>query len=98
MTDEDKRPPKNAEEAIEAFLGIAMVHPEKEPKTQRAQRENEATIIGFNRAQETLRDILGQVEGRTKQAERAQKLADVRSENQRKPMEGPGGMRIWVVN
>lgn len=81
------------EKCVQAYLELAMLPPEKPPKTQRAQRENEAIIIGFNRAQETLRKILA-THGQSK-ATKA--LAETRAEGQRQPMKGPGGISMWVM-
>lgn len=95
MSDEG-RAPRNAEEAVEAFLRLVMTHPKKQPKTQRQQHENAVMVATFNRAQETLRDALSQVEGKTKQAERARQLAEVREDGQQRPM-AIGGMRVWTT-
>jgi hypothetical protein len=82
------------DEAVRAFLQLTMLEPEKPPKTQRAQRENRMLIIGFNRAQETLRSILEQ-----HGADDATKvLAEVREEGQQRPMDGPGGIKMWVAS
>lgn len=83
------------EECVRAFLELAMVPPEKPPKTQRAQRENQAIILGFNRAQETLRNIL-ELNGKPSAA----KLADVRSEKQQRPHrmgDGPDSANLWMM-
>lgn len=78
---------------VTAFLELAMLPPEKAPKTQRAQRENAMMIVGFNRAQETLRSILA-AHGQSKQTKA---LAEVRNEKQQQPMVGPGGIKMWVA-
>lgn len=91
MTDEAK---KTMGECVESFLSLALTHPEKPPKTQRAERENQMQIIGFNRAQEALRDILREC-GKTP---RCRELAEVRHEDQIKPMMAGGGLRLWVAS
>lgn len=85
--------PMDAEEILSAFLSLVMKHPEKPPKQQYRQRENSATILGFNRAQETLRDIIKN-HGAT---EELRQIAEVREEGQQQPIEGPGGGRMWVM-
>ena len=75
-------------EAVTAFLELAMKHPEKEPRTQREGRDNEYLILGFNRAQETLRTVLEQA-GHSD-------LAAVRTEYQRQPIM-LGDRKVWVV-
>jgi hypothetical protein len=77
---------------IRAFLEIALVHPAKAPKTQRAERDNTMMIIGFNRAQEDLRSLLA-AHGVN---EAARSLAEVRSENQQRPID-VGGHKTWVA-
>lgn len=77
------------EEAVEAFLGIAMLEPEKEPKTQRAQRENRARVIGYAQAQNHLRQIL-------KQAGK-ERLSEVRHKDSPRPMKA-GDMNIWIAS
>lgn len=81
------------EECIKGFLELTMLEPEKPPKTQRAQRENRMLILGFNRAQEALRTIL-KTHGVD---ETARALGKVRRPGQEQPMEGPGGMKMWIV-
>jgi hypothetical protein len=81
------------EEIIEEFLKLALIEPEKTPKRLRDQRDNTMIIIGFNRAQETLRSILS-THGNT---DEVKKLAEIRDEHQQKPMEGPGGIKMWVA-
>ncbi len=80
-------------EIVTAYLGLAMVHPEKAPKTQRAQRDNDMLVLGYNQAQEALRTILANhgVDDAT------QALADVRNEKQQRPVAGPGGIKMWVA-
>lgn len=90
-----RRPRLSLEECVRAFLGLAMLPPEKEPRTQRAQRENQAMIVGFNRAQEMLRNIL-ELNGRPSAA----RLADVRAEGQQRPVKmgsGPGAANLWMM-
>ena len=86
--------PMTLEESVEVFLRLVMQHPEKPPKTQRAERENTMLILGFTRAQETLRSIL-EHHG-ADEATRA--LAEVREDGQQRPMEGPGGIKMWVAS
>jgi len=81
------------EEIVEWFLGLALVPPKKPPKTQRDRAANGNMIIGFNRAQETLRHALTSY-GDTNETKA---LGDVRNEQQQRPMEGPGGMKVWVA-
>lgn len=85
--------PLTLEDAVRAFLSLAMLPPEKEPKTQRAQRDNTFLILGFNRAQETLRGIL-EHHGND---DDVKALAEVREEGQQRPMDGPGGLKMWVA-
>lgn len=80
-------------EIVRAFLSISLMEPEKPPKTQRAQRENRAMVIGYNRAQEDLRTLLS-VYGA---ADDDVALASVRDDKQVKPMKGPGGTNLWVM-
>lgn len=75
-------------EVVEAFLSVALVEPEKPPKTQRAQRENRSQVIGFNEAQETLRAILAEHGYDT--------LAAVRSDRQTCPLE-VDGIKVWLT-
>jgi hypothetical protein len=81
------------EECVRGFLELALVEPETPPKTQRARHENTMMIIGFNRAQETLRTILAEQGA----AEDIKKISEVRAHGQRQPMAGPGGAKIWVA-
>ncbi|HTE60416.1 MAG TPA: hypothetical protein VK631_08685 [Solirubrobacteraceae bacterium] len=85
--------PMPLDECVKAFLELAMLPPDKAPKTQRAQRDNTMLILGFNRAQETLRSILE----RHGQSKQTQALAEVRSDDQQRPLEGPGGIKMWVA-
>jgi hypothetical protein len=85
--------PLNLEQIVREFLAIAMVHPEKPPKTQRAQRDNQMLIIGFNQAQEALRTLIA-AHGYSK-ATKA--IADVRSYDQQRPLE-VGGLKAWVAS
>lgn len=79
------------EDCVREYLSLAILPPEKAPRTQRAQRDNEMLILGFNRAQETLRSILAS------HAHDAKALAETRHPDQRRPMEGPGGIKLWVA-
>jgi hypothetical protein len=74
--------------AVEIYLELAALHPEKEPKTQHAQRDNQMIIIGFNQSQEALRNILDQTGHK--------KLAETRGEGQQQPMK-MGNSRLWVA-
>lgn len=80
------------EEVVDGYLQLALLHPENEPKTQRAQRENQAMIVGYNRAQETLREILRR-HGATADV---RALSEVRSEKQQRPMK-VGDQNLWVM-
>lgn len=80
-------------QAVQAFLELAMTHPETPPRTQRQERDNTMTIIGFNQAQEQLRHIL-KVHGRTKAI---RDLAGVRNDQQQRPME-VGDSKLWVAS
>lgn len=82
----------SVDEAVRAFLQIAMLHPEKAPKTQRAERDNSMMIVGFNQAQEALRSIL-KAHGETVSV---QDLGEVRADGQQRPLE-VGGLKAWVV-
>lgn len=84
--------PLSLEEAVKAFLELALLHPEKPPKTQRAQRDNSMTILGFNRDQETLRSIL-EAHGDTPEV---RALAEVRTDGQVKPFQ-VGDRKMWVA-
>ena len=79
-------------EVVDAFLDLAMVPPEKPPKTQRDQRENRLMIQSFNHAQETLRTIL-EHHG-IDEATRA--LAEVRNDKQQRPID-VGGTKVWLA-
>ncbi len=81
------------EDIVRSFLGLAMLHPEKAPKTQRADRDNSMTILGYNQAQEQLRTILSH-HGET---EEIRALAETRADGQQRPMEGPGGIKMWIA-
>lgn len=92
MTDErPRRKPKlSLEECVTAFLELAMLPPDRTPRTQRAQRENDMIIHGFTRAQEMLRNIL-ELDGKPSAA----KLKDVRNPDQRRPTR-IGDMNVWL--
>lgn len=93
VSEEETAPRLTLTEIVEAFLGLALLPPDKEPRTQRDARDNQMLIIGFNRAQENLRTILS-THGRTK---RERELADVRNEQQQQPMD-MGGIKVWVAS
>lgn len=78
-------------EIVKAYLELALIPPEKEPKLVRDQRENRAIILGYNRAQETLRTIL-ENHGIDEQT---RALAEVRSDKQERPID-VGGMSVWL--
>lgn len=77
-------------ECVEGFLGLVCHPPEKEPKQRYLQRENWAEIRGFNKAQETFRDIL-----KLNGAAAAAKLAETRSKGQQQPQK-IGDMNVWM--
>lgn len=91
--DPETTPPQQLSLAaiVEGFLSLAMVAPEKPPRTQRDQQANRAMIVGFNRAQETLRQILAD-HGR---APSTKALAEVRADGQERPMR-LGDHNVWV--
>lgn len=80
------------DEIVREYLELAMVPPDKPPKLVRDQRQLRATILGFNRAQEILRTIL-ETHGID---EPTRALAEVRNEKQQRPIDGPGGQKIWL--
>lgn len=80
-------------QCVEGFLTLALLEPDEPPKTQRAQRDNRMQVIGFNRAQETLRRIIA-VHGNS---DEVRKLAEVRNEDQEQPIDGPGDLKLWVA-
>jgi hypothetical protein len=81
------------ETIIHDFLSITLTHPEYTAKTpQYVERENQATIIGYCRAQENLRDFL-KTHGTT---EAIRALGDVRADGQQKPMK-VGDRNLWVM-
>lgn len=82
-----------ANEAIRAFLQLALLPPEKLPKQQYRQRENQAQIIGFNRAQEALRQILKEHGA----GEDLKALAEVRADGQQVPIQ-VGDLKAWVMS
>lgn len=79
------------ENCVFAFLEMAMIPPEKEPKQKYLQRENTAEIRGYNKAQEALRGIL-ELNG----TPTAAKLAEVRGEGQIRPAR-MGNTSVWVA-
>ena len=82
----------SGQKCIAAFLGIVVSHPEKPPRTKRAERDNKMMILGFNQAQEALRTILREY-GRT---ESVAALADTRAKGQIKPTQ-MGDTNIWIA-
>lgn len=83
------------ETIVENWLGLVMVHPDysKRKRTpQYVERENQAIIIGYNRAQEDLRTLLR--EHGTTEVIRA--LAEVRADGQQTPID-VGGTKLWVM-
>lgn len=89
----EKSAPLNLEQIVREFLQVSMLPPEKPPKTQRAQRDNQMLIIGFNQAQEALRTLIA-AHGYSK-ATKA--IAEVRSESQQRPLD-VGGLKAWVAS
>jgi hypothetical protein len=89
----EKPTPLNLEQIVREFLAIAMVHPEKPPKTQRAQRDNQMLVVGFNQAQEALRTLIA-AHGYSK-ATKA--IAEVRNDQQERPID-VGGLKAWVAS
>jgi hypothetical protein len=89
----DDPKPMTLEEIVEAYLQLVMKHPDKEPKLRRDQESNRWTIHGFNRAQETLREILAN-HGAT---DEIKALAEVREEGQQTPSFVVGGQNVWTA-
>lgn len=87
----DERRNLTLAEVVQAYLELALVPPEKPPKLVRDQRQNDSIILGYNRAQETLRSILRNhgIDETTRA------LAEVRSEGQQQPI-NVGGLKVWV--
>jgi hypothetical protein len=81
-------------QGVEAFLGLSFGDREKPYRTQRDARDEAMRMVGFAQAQEQLRNILAQVKGAGRSD--AHMLAEVRSDRQLKPMDGPGNMKLWV--
>lgn len=81
-------PKQSLTTAVTAFLELSMQHPEKEPRTQRAQRDNTMIILGFNKAQEALRQVLEQTGHK--------QLAEVRAEGQQQPTK-MGDTNLWIA-
>lgn len=75
-------------EAVEYFLGIALVEPAKPPRTIKAQRENRNMVIGYSRAQYDLRKLLVQVG--------EHELAKIENPDSVKP-DKIGDTYMWVV-
>lgn len=92
MADQPPTDNMTLEECVKSFLRLVMQHPEKPPRRVRDQQANEHMIVGFNRAQETLRHIL-EVHGA---ASDIKALANVREEGQQRP-ERIGDRNVWVV-
>lgn len=77
--------------SVTHFLELSMKRPEGiEKKAQYKQREMEAEMRGFYKAQETLREIIA-VAGTDAIAD----LANVRTEDQQRPIV-MAGMRTWI--
>jgi hypothetical protein len=75
---------------VEGFLELVCTPPDGiEKKGQRKQDICSAEIMGFNRAQETLRDVL-----RLNGTPTAAKLSEVEAEGQNRPQR-VGGVRMW---
>lgn len=80
-------------ELVRVFLTSAFVEPSEPPRQQYRQRENRAQVIGFHQAQEHLRHLLKHYGA----GEDTVALAEVRDDKQLRPMQGPGGMTVWVI-
>lgn len=77
---------------VDHFLGVALEMPEGiENKAQYKQREAEAEMRGFYKAQEHLREIIAM--GGT---DAIAALADVRNEKQQRPVM-IGNFRTWLA-
>lgn len=76
---------------VEAYLQLVIKPPEGiEKKSQRKRDICDAEMRGFNRAQETLRDVL-----KLNGTPAAAKLGDVDEEGQQRPQE-IAGRRMWI--
>lgn len=83
--------PVGLKRCVEVYLGLVIAAPEGiEKKAQYRQRECAAEMRGFNKAQETLRDLI-----RANGTAVSQPLADVRSDGQQRPKQ-IGDMQVWV--
>lgn len=76
---------------VEGFLQLVVEPPEKMPKQQYRQREIEAEIRGFNKAQEKLREVI-EFNG----TDAIKSLAEVREEGQQRPQRA-GNLNLWVT-
>ena len=74
----------------EAFLQLVIEPPEKMPKQQYRQREIEAEMRGFNKAQEKFREII-ELNG----TDAIKSLAEVREEGQQRPQKA-GNLNLWI--
>lgn len=91
--DEAKREPsrkRSLEYCVSGFLELVMVPPDPMPRAAYKEREILAELRGFNKAQETLRDILT-LNGTPPAAA----LARIRSEGQQEPTM-LGDKRVWI--
>ena len=76
---------------VEEYLKLVIAPPEGiEKKSQRKQDICNAEMRGFNRAQETLRDVL-----KLNGTPAAAKLGEIEEEGQQRPRE-IAGRRMWV--
>ena len=80
-------PPKTLEDVVKAFLGLALVQPDKLPKRKRDIADNQAMIIGYSRAQHDLRKLLEGI-GR-------QDLAAIINPKSERPLK-VGDTNLWV--
>lgn len=93
VVESDDPKPMSLEEIVSGFLSLVMKHPEKVPKLVRDQEANRFSVYGFNRAQETLREVL-RAHG---ESEEIRSLAEVREDGQQQPIEAPGGRKLWIA-
>jgi hypothetical protein len=80
-------------QGIEAFLSLHVDLENVKPfRTKRDARDEAMRLVGFAQAQEQLRHILSQCHSQT-----AAELASAPPpEGALRPMQGPGGMRLWM--
>lgn len=77
---------------VEEFLSLTLSPPEKYPTMSQAkQREIDREMVGFNKAQEKLREFIA-LAG----TDAIQDLADVRDDRQIRPTL-IGGLRTWMM-